>query len=145
MASKTSAHLAKTGYTNVEPAPSTACERAGVHELAQHNTAATIREGKGWCTKGLPTIRSGPDRWSSALARSRRRSGRSDARLAAELQTRWRFSGELLRVVFFNRTNSRWLFERWPLARSADDVACPQRGWRGASARMSHHRVSARP
>jgi hypothetical protein len=38
------------------------------------------------------------------------------------METRWRFSGELLRVVFFNRTDSRWLFERWPLARPANDV-----------------------
>jgi hypothetical protein len=43
---------------NVEPAPSTtASERAGVHKLAQHNTATTIRQGKGWRTKGLRTIR----------------------------------------------------------------------------------------
>jgi hypothetical protein len=50
--------LAKTGYTNVEPAPSTLSERAGVPKLAQHNIATTIREGKGWRTKGLPSIRS---------------------------------------------------------------------------------------
>src|SRR5262245_7056700 len=31
------------------------------------------------------------------------------------METRWRFSEEFLRVVFFNRTNSRQLFDRWSL------------------------------
>jgi hypothetical protein len=39
------------------------------------------------------------------------------------METRWRFSEEFLRMVFFNRTNSREPFDRWSLARSADDVA----------------------
>ena len=34
-----------------EPAPSTPSERAGIHMLAQHDTATIIREGKGWRTK----------------------------------------------------------------------------------------------
>jgi hypothetical protein len=38
------------------------------------------------------------------------------------METLWRFSEEFLRAVFFNRTHSRWLFDRWSPARSADDA-----------------------
>jgi hypothetical protein len=61
------------------------------------------------------------------------------------METRWRFSGELLRVVFFNRTHGRWLFDRCSLARSADDVVrALDAGGEEQAARMSQ-RVSARP
>src|SRR5262249_62396256 len=88
--------LAKTGYTNVEPAPSTTpSEKAGVVKLAQHNTATTIRRGKGWCTKVSYSIC--PDGWSFALARSRSLSGRSDARLEADLQPWLKLVGDFLK------------------------------------------------
>jgi hypothetical protein len=38
------------------------------------------------------------------------------------METLWRFSEEFLHMVFFNRTHSRWLFDSWSLAGSADDV-----------------------
>src|SRR5215813_796625 len=108
---------------------------------AQHR--GDDQRGKGLVHERSPYDSISPDRWSSALARSRRRSGRSDARLAAELQTRWRFSGELLRVVFFNRTHSRWLFDRRPLARSADDVVrALEAGGKEQAARMSRQKVA---
>ena len=61
------------------------------------------------------------------------------------METRWRFSGELLRVVFFNRTNSRWLFDRRSFACSADDVVrALDAGGEEHVARRSHKRVHAR-
>jgi hypothetical protein len=36
--------LAKIGYTNVDPAPSTSSDRAGADTPAQHKIAAAIRE-----------------------------------------------------------------------------------------------------
>jgi hypothetical protein len=36
--------LVKTGFTNVDPAPETSCERAGVRNPLQHNTETAINE-----------------------------------------------------------------------------------------------------
>src|SRR5205823_3648305 len=56
------------------------------------------------------------DCWSFGLARSRilsaRSGGKAWSRTSALMETLWRFSEEFLRVVFFNRTHSRWLFDR---------------------------------
>jgi hypothetical protein len=38
------------------------------------------------------------------------------------METVWRFSEEFLRLVSFNRTNNRSLFDGWSRARSADAV-----------------------
>src|SRR5262249_4745333 len=55
----------------------------------------------------------------------------------------WRYCEDLFRVDFLKRTHSRWLFDRRPLARSADDVVrALEAGGKEQAARMSRQKVA---